>query len=240
MDASLAPPTVVVLGMHRSGTSFLMGSLQRAGLHLGTVSNWNEHNRRGNREQSDVVALNDAVLAANGAAWDHPPTRPVRWSADHLQEARQIIRENSDPTGWGFKDPRTLLTLRGWQQELSKPTFVGTFRHPMAVVESLQKRAAYGGIDMTLGHCLSLWHTYNACLLAQYRAAPFPIVSFDAPAPELQRQVNHVAHQLGLQPGPSTFLDPGLRTAPAASNELPADVATVYRSLQAHSVLAQA
>ena len=66
-----------VLGMHRSGTSCLTGSLQEAGLYLGDCHTWNPHNLKGNRENQEIVDINDRVLADNGGAWDAPPERVI-------------------------------------------------------------------------------------------------------------------------------------------------------------------
>ena len=59
---------ICVLGMHRSGTSCLVGSLQKAGLHLGKHHTWNRYNRKGNRENQDIVDLNRAVLEFSGGS----------------------------------------------------------------------------------------------------------------------------------------------------------------------------
>ena len=56
---------IAILGMHRSGTSCLTGSLQNSGLFLGECHTWNKHNERGNRENQKFVDLHDAILAAN-------------------------------------------------------------------------------------------------------------------------------------------------------------------------------
>jgi len=49
---STGAETVAILGMHRSGTSCLAGSLQELGLYLGEVYDQNPHNPRGNRENA--------------------------------------------------------------------------------------------------------------------------------------------------------------------------------------------
>ena len=85
------PCPVMVVGMHRSGTSFLTGSLQQAGLELGKFSAWNPHNLKGNRENLDIVAFNDAVLNARGFAWDNPPTSRILWTSEEYVQARELI-----------------------------------------------------------------------------------------------------------------------------------------------------
>ncbi len=74
---SKANRLICILGMHRSGTSCVTGSLQQAGLFLGACHTWSPHNRKGNRENQDFVDLNDDVLATNDGAWDKPPRKLV-------------------------------------------------------------------------------------------------------------------------------------------------------------------
>ncbi len=64
---------IAILGMHRSGTSCLAGSLQQAGLYLGEVVEQAPHKKRGNRESLVIRSLNDRLLEENGGAWDSPP-----------------------------------------------------------------------------------------------------------------------------------------------------------------------
>ena len=45
---------IVILGMHRSGTSCLAGCLEELGLHLGTVITSAPHNKKGNRENPEL------------------------------------------------------------------------------------------------------------------------------------------------------------------------------------------
>ena len=53
---------MIVLGMHRSGASFLTGSLQIAGLELGQQSTSDRHNQKGNRENAGFVGFHNDVL----------------------------------------------------------------------------------------------------------------------------------------------------------------------------------
>ena len=82
MSDSSACRVVAVLGMHRSGTSWLAGSLQEQGLELGAVNEQAAHNAKGNRENDEIAALHGAVLRDSGGSWDSPPRR-IEWSHDH-------------------------------------------------------------------------------------------------------------------------------------------------------------
>lgn len=198
VPARAAPAKIVIiLGMHRSGTSCLTGSLQMAGLELGEFSEWNPHNLKGNRENAEVMLLNESILLANGGSWDAPP-RKIQWQPEHTQDARRILTKYASTPIWGFKDPRTLLTLDGWLALGIEPDYIGIFRHPMAVANSLMQRSADA---MDLKKALALWYAYNKCLLRRYRQKPFPLLCFDWSEGEFHGALTRAMTQIGLQPG---------------------------------------
>ncbi|MCH9698438.1 MAG: sulfotransferase family protein [Gammaproteobacteria bacterium] len=227
----MSKDAVIILGMHRSGTSWLTGSLQQAGLYLAKHHSWNPHNRKGNRENPDVMALHEDILAANNGAWDTPPRQP-EWSDQHLNMARALIESNAGKQRWGFKDPRTLLVLAGWRSLLDSIEFVGIFRHPVAVAESLHAR---GG--MTRTHAFQLWEAYNSKLLAEYRQSPFPVLCFDWTEQELEKALVNVCRQLKLSRPvhlhhEQAFFDSGLRHNHVTdSDDVPKPLVELYFEL---------
>lgn len=223
------PSTVLILGMHRSGTSCLAGSLQEAGLYLGEVNTAAPHNAKGNRESRAIMDLQDDVLRTNGGAWDAPPERAI-WSAGHRAWRDAIIATYPTHGTWGFKDPRTLLTLEGWLEALPPVRFVGTFRHPLAVAASLQARNGF-----PTEKSLALWETYNRLLLDDQRRFGFPILCFDWPPERYHQHLRKIAPLLGLTVPETgfTFFESALRSNQAALNDrnLPPSVAALYREL---------
>lgn len=188
-----APGRVVaILGMHRSGTSCLTGTLQEAGLFLGDCHTWNKHNEKGNRENQKFVDLHDAILAANSAAWDIPPAK-VDWSDEHIAAARKLLADHAGEASFGFKDPRALLVLDGWKALFPAIEFVGIFRHPNAVVKSLGKRSS-----KTREESLKLWYAYNRILYREYKRKPFPILNFDDEEAVLDEKIFRVANKMGF------------------------------------------
>ena len=86
-----APSRVLaVLGMHRSGTSWLAGSLEEMGVALGEVSTADPHNRKGNRESPELMALHDGVLRGNDGSWKRPPRRRV-WTAEQSRALAEYV-----------------------------------------------------------------------------------------------------------------------------------------------------
>ena len=218
---------VSIVGMHRSGTSCLAGTLEEAGLHLGNVITEAPHNAKGNRENRSIMDLHEELLVYSGGSWDKPPARLV-WSTTHCAKRDEIIRSYDDAPVWGFKCPRTLVTLDFWREAIPKLSFVGTFRHPLLVAESLTRRN--GG---TLEDWLSLWCVYNQRLVALYESEPFPIVRFDTDSETYRRSLDSVIVRLGFQPTSTlVFFEPVLRhhvEPPSAA--LPVEVARLYAYL---------
>jgi len=226
---TLRGTVICVLGMHRSGTSFLIGSLQKSGVFLGSHFDWNPHNQRGNRENPEVFSLHEDLLASNGGSWDDPP-EVVTWSSDHLDRARALLSKYTCEGLWGFKDPRTLLTLSGWKRVANDIRFVGIFRNPIAVAHSLRLRSG-----MPLERAMKLWNHYNQLLLDEYDRQPFPVICFDWQEDMLHENINAIVTTLGLQVvgRDNRFFASDLRHCrDSAENHLPEESVAIYRRLQ--------
>ena len=224
---------VAILGMHRSGTSCLTGSLQEAGLDLGDCHTWNPYNLKGNRENQAFVDLHDSILAANGGAWDAPPGTCV-WRQSHRQVARDLLASHAHLPILGFKDPRALLLLDGWRELLPNLECVGIFRHPDAVALSLHNRSR-----MPREQALLLWYAYNRILYREQRRQRFPLLCFDEAEAQFTVKVDKVIDILQLQPPaePQRFYDNELRNYSAAGNgRLPWRLRWLYHRLRRASL----
>jgi hypothetical protein len=219
---------ISVLGMHRSGTSCLAGSLEQQGLFLGEVNTSAPWNRRGNRERFDIMHLQGDILESSGGTWDDPPAT-VRWEPEHFERARAILSEHAGSAVWGFKDPRTLLTLDGWRQLVPDLQPVGIFRHPLRVAQSLQAR---NGMALETG--LALWKAYNERLIELHEGAPFPVVCFDEEPPKLEAKLRRAGEMVGLRrlPPDEPFFTDELRNAPAEGIAVPAELEELHERLR--------
>ncbi len=222
--------TLIILGMHRSGTSCLTGSLQEAGLHLGDVNQKTRGNEKGTRESMAVMELNDAVLASVGAAWDDPPDDGIVWREDHKAQRDQVIKATAHSPVWGFKDPRTLLTFDGWADALPDAKFIATFRDPYAVAGSLKSR---DGFPIERG--LKLWRAYNERLLSVCSERDVTVVNFDWSPSRYRQGLVEACATAGLR-APANgfkFFETRLRRNESAKHaELPAELRTIHRRLQ--------
>jgi hypothetical protein len=222
---------LLILGMHRSGTSCLAGCLEEAGLFLGEVNRAAQANRKGNRENLAVMAFNDRVLARVGAAWDRPPAGAVDFTQQEVAQLRDLIA--TYPTGavWGLKDPRLLLLFEAWDREIG-PRLVGTFRHPAEVAASLMVRAEAWGRPMSEMEAFALWRIYNERMLEIHQARPFPLLRFDQDPAAYQATIPRIAHMLDL-PGnvPQSFFDKDLRIQRRESTPIPASLNALWDAL---------
>lgn len=222
----MTPAPLFILGMHRSGTSCLTGMLEEAGLWLGDVKRASTHNRKGNRENPRIMQLNEAVLAANGGAWDNPPSAQVQWDAAQMSERAEILSTYPKGRMWGFKDPRTLFTLEGWRRALPQARLVGSFRHPVAVARSLEARS-----KMPLDRGLALWTSYNHRLLDLAQSEDVPLICFDMPPAAYLAKVDALISDLGLRPPAqgSSFFEADLRHQSATDTAaLPRETQALY------------
>ena len=225
-----ASRTVVVLGMHRSGTSLLTGTLQEAGLVLGDVVHAAPHNRKGNRESIPIQILHEDLLERAGGSWDQPP-EAVKWARVHVALRDQIIARFQGQPVWGFKDPRTLFCLEGWLDALPELQLVGIVRHPESVARSLQAR---NGFPLERG--LQLWLHYNRRLQRWLEYRPAPLLHFDDDLDRFRFQASALIRQLDLPLQRSAadlkFADASLQHQSSQGLELPGAVRELYEALR--------
>ena len=219
---------ICVLGMHRSGTSCLAGSMEEAGVCLGDVQRNNPYNLKGNCEHVKIMNLHDDLFGSNGGSWDDPPARMI-WSERHRNLRDEIIKEYADIPLWGFKDPRVLFALDGWEEVLPVISFVGTFRHPVAVARSLERRNKFG-----LEKGFKIWLSYNRRLLECHQKSAFPVISFDLDQDTYKQKLSELLTLLGLSLSPEKFVffDADLRHGKEEAYELPSEVRDCYDKLQ--------
>lgn len=235
-SAPLPNDPICVLGMHRSGTSCLAGSLETAGVHLGDVVNKSPHNLKGNKESKVQRQINEDLLQFNGGSWDKLPDN-LRWS-DDLQARRDAYLSSFDGVRlWGFKDPRCLVTLPFWRETLGDLRLVGTVRHPAAVAQSLSKR---GGLAPKT-EPVQLWIDYNRRLLEYCKNETVYMVCFNWSEPQYLKAMKRLNMVLDL-PAPDEsipFFETQLRQSESTWPDVPSAVRqeaeTIFRALREHA-----
>jgi len=144
---------ILVLGMHRSGTSALAGALVLAGgvppLNCMPAT---DDNPRGYWESLRIAQFNNALLETAGVRWKDPANIGGDWFAAPKREedaarAAELVHAEFGGTGTIVcKDPRICRLLPVWKRAFElmdvecRPVFV--LRNPMDATSSLCRRAA--------------------------------------------------------------------------------------------------
>jgi hypothetical protein len=176
---------VLVLGMHRSGTSALAGALSCLGVGMGEhFIDASPDNPMGYWEHADVVEAHERLLLELGSGWDDLRPLPAGWleskaAVQALARLQHIVeRDFRDSEVWAVKDPRISRLLPLWRSLLAR---LGTevrmlhmLRSPAEVMRSLQARD-----QMTAEQAGLLWARYVIESERESRAAPRAVVRYE-------------------------------------------------------------
>ena len=216
---------VCILGMHRSGTSALTRVLNLIGVELGADEALTTEpvadNPKGYWEHHELTAISDAILKRPGGSWDEPPLLPPGWEAaaaidDLRQLAHQSIQNQFAAVQlWGWKDPRTCLTLPFWQQLLPDMRYVICLRNPVDVARSLAHRD-----HLSAAKSSNLWLTYVSSALHHTEGKPRLVIFYEDLMDDCLRELQRLAEFLGrperaqqmeVQEAVQEFIDQGLQ-----------------------------
>jgi hypothetical protein len=162
-------PWLLVVGMHRSGTSALTGALGQLGFQVPVQQDrFEASDDNPDHWESRAIGLHDdGLLEQLGGAWDGPADPDPGWESDPDLAA---VGDPAEPTSTAFpdsgpavwKDPRACLLLPYWLAHLPKPVAaVFIWRSPLSVARSLRTRDG-----MHLADGVALWERYNRTGLA--------------------------------------------------------------------------
>lgn len=133
---------LVIVGMHRSGTSLLAHYVQECGLFIGSdLLGKHPSNPAGHFEDREFLSLHNELLAAH--AMDHKITSKIPWVIDgtFYKRAETLISQRNKYESWGWKDPRTCLFLDFWNAMLPQTTvYLVCYRNYSQVIKSLLVR----------------------------------------------------------------------------------------------------
>ena len=215
---------IVVLGMHRGGTSVVARALKALGISLGShLSGSGYDNPKGFWEDSDIMKLNEAILGSLGLEWNTtivvPDDLNLSWENEFAKQAINILASRlSENAKWAFKDPRTSRLLFFWNKVFNelhlKLSFVIAVRHPKSVIQSLHKR---NRIDPSTGY--RLWLDHMIPTITRTHDAHRVFIDYDLlvdnPRPQLKRLAERLEQPLidsrDIEDFTKTWLDRTLR-----------------------------
>ena len=195
---------VLVLGMHRSGTSSAAGTLVRLGVaaprHLVAP---NPGNERGFFESQVVVDVNDAILAAGRSDWkdwrkfDPERIEVVEAEALRVRAKAALAEEFGDARLAVIKDPRMCRLMPFWRPVFDEAKWslraVLPIRSPLEVAWSLNCR---DGLPLGYGCLLWLRHTLDA--EAETRGVTRAVLDWPQFLSNRRKALTRLGEQLGL------------------------------------------
>ena len=228
---------ILVLGMHRSGTSALTRGLQVLGGEVGdnlmpAVAGENE---KGFWEDLDFTRFNDRLLHKLGSSWSKLGQLELQrlmspeFSEERQQAAAMVRGKTENSEVHIFKDPRAALMLSFWKNvfwdEAINCSGIISIRNPLEIVASLAKRNEFDPV-----RSVHLWAKHLASAVLQSQDIKTVYVNYadllESPASQLVR----IAEMLDLPaPNPRAnsfksfadeFLDISLRHHTISRNEL--------------------
>lgn len=150
--------TYVILSAGKSSTSLVAEGIYRAGvkgynLYYGGLR---KAHPKGMWEDKDFFTMNRRILRHAGGDWDDPPSEKsilkVGKKFNHKIK-RLMDKRNALGVSWGWKDPRTALTVKCYLPYIINPHFIAVFRKPLEVAKSMEKVNKIPiekGIELTL------------------------------------------------------------------------------------------
>jgi hypothetical protein len=227
---------VLVVGMHRSGTSAVARGIAALSVYLGNdFLDAQPENPTGYWEDRGIVEIDERVLKALDLRWDDvAPIAPddfrrFRIRLLQLGASRYVKRTFTPHPIWGFKDPRVIRLLPFWQSVLQSckadDAYVVAIRNPRSVEASLFRRQS-----MDSATAQRLWLAHMVPFLRRIRGRPMVVVDYDLLMLEPRAQLERIARDLSLpEPDPreldrfaADFLDEKLRHTVFSPDDLDA------------------
>jgi hypothetical protein len=171
--------TVMVLGMHRSGTSVVAKAISLLGVEFGeNLLEAKPDNKKGFWEDAFVVSCNDQVLKQSLHEW-YTVGKINTVLGEKKSELINYLKENfKHAEVWGIKDPRLCRLLPEWDNILNSLNFdikyCVAIRNPLSVIKSLEHRN-----EFTAQHAELLWYQYNIDILKNLQNKCFSVVDYD-------------------------------------------------------------
>lgn len=132
----------IVLGMHKSGTSFISKALLDQGVKMTTLD---DASFRRHYEDLEFLDLNKEILHMAGGYWRNPPTEEAIQKVGFVERIKAVIAKHTS-SYWGWKDPRSAFTAQKYIDQLQDDDvyLVCVFRKPKKVQESLVRAKGEG------------------------------------------------------------------------------------------------
>ncbi|MEO8459414.1 MAG: glycosyltransferase [Dokdonella sp.] len=249
-DANTAAGQIVVLGMHRSGTSSVAGLLAVLGAWPGPAADLlrGPDNPKGHFEHGELHMACLRRLRSAGGDWKQLPSLAQPAVVDQFRrEAGVVLDTLETQRPWFIKEPRLCLLAHELLPLLTRPVFVHVTRDPREIGESLARR---NGISRELA--FALWERYTIDAFAASIGQARIIVGYAELLSDPLATANRLYNELtgfgvaGLTAPNDAYVDrwvdPALQHArvDAGSEEsLSTELRALHEAIQNRSILAE-
>jgi len=238
---------LVILGMHRSGTSAAARLCSLLGVDLGTdLLPPDRANPEGYWEHRGVLDADEALLTALDRPWHDVRPLPAGWreskAASTYRDALigRLSKDFANAPVWGVKDPRLCRLIPAWPDVFAAldtvPCYLIVLRHPGAVARSLAARDSLAPANGYL-----LWLRYLLEAEAATRGLRRAFLLYDRMLNDWEAEAERLGRSLGIDWPESipdirqtalSFLKPDLRHHTGDTVEdLPAWVAELWTAV---------
>ena len=202
-----SPPrrALLILGMHRSGTSAVARVVNLLGAEIGSeLVPPGPDNAKGFWEHAEAVRINDDLLRNLGRTWHDMRDMPGGWldspcARSAARRIRKLIERDFGAVELcAVKDPRMCLTAPVWIEAFEAREFevscLFVVRDPREVVESLHRRNGWPRTPLYL-----MWVQYLMEATAASAHRPRTMLSFDQLLSDGCGSMMRVARELHMQ-----------------------------------------
>jgi hypothetical protein len=159
---------LIIVGMHRSGTSLTASILQECGLDIGKeLMPDTKGNVKGHFENMEFYRFHMDLLRRHDEHPDGWVDRKIRVRNRFYAKGKKLIASNQSAQ-WGWKDPRTTLFLNYWSRLLPDAKYLFVYRKPWEVVDSMIRRDTDSVLKEDIEVPVKSWTHYNKLALEHY------------------------------------------------------------------------
>jgi GT2 family glycosyltransferase len=206
-DSQSAARTVLVLGMHRSGTSMLARLVNLCGAYIAEpfeIMAPSPDNPAGYWEPKQLVEINRTILSQMDCSWCSLPAQMLPGSLENVDATvvsdmkRFLSCDVPQDRSRVLKDPRMSALLPLWRELLARPVALIVWRNPVDVAKSLEARDRFPA-----SVSYALWEQYTRSAIEASEGMPRMLVSFDRfirePKSSIETLVEFLAEHAGTK-----------------------------------------
>jgi hypothetical protein len=133
---------LIILGMHRSGTSLVAGWIHKMGIDMGTYFPKSDYaNKTGYYEDLDFYNIHEEIFKLNSIPHGGFISKDIVIDEHYKKKLEYLISFKKEKNKqWGWKDPRTCLFTDVYEELIPNANYLVLYRDFEEVISSLLRR----------------------------------------------------------------------------------------------------